>query len=158
LPLWRGSRSRRRADRAIAQAVAGSKAHAMSKQEPAAKTDEPIDLNVLHFKDSADRTLMTWTNMTVSMIGFGFAIYEILRDKRVEGAVLPGANTPRNVGMYLVATGTVGIVMGSVSYVRTLLRLGARHRFSLAQPVLVTAIMMAGLGLSMCVAIVLRIF
>ena len=96
--------------------------------------------------------------MTVSMIGFGFAIYEILRDKRVEGAVLPGANTPRNVGMYLVVTGTVGIVMGSVSYVRTLWRLRVQHRFSLAQPALVTALMMAGLGLSLCFAIAVRIF
>lgn len=129
----------------------------MSKQEPAAKTAEPISTDAMRLKDSADRTLMTWTNMTVSMIGFGFAIYEILRDKRVEGAVLPGANTPRNVGMYLVVTGTVGIIMGSVSYVRTLRRLRARHDFSFAQPALITALMMCGLGLSLCVAIVMRI-
>ena len=134
------------------------KSHTMSRQEPATKSAEPINLDVMRLKDSADRTLMTWTNMTVSMIGFGFAIYEILRDKRVEGAVLPGANTPRNVGMYLVVTGTVGIVMGSASYVRTLWRLRVKHRFSLAQPALVTALMMAGLGLSLCFAIAVRIF
>ena len=125
----------------------------MSKQEPAAKTAKPIDLDVMRLKDSADRTLMTWTNMTVSMIGFGFAIYEILRDKWVEGAVMPGANTPRNVGMYLVVTGTVGIVMGSVSYARTLWRLRGRHRFSLAQPPLAVALMMSGLGLFLCITI-----
>ncbi len=130
----------------------------MSRHAPAANSDEPIDVDVLRLKDSADRTLMTWTNMTVSMIGFGFAIYEILKEKRVEGAVLPGANTPRNVGMYLVVTGTVGIVMGSVSYVRTLRRLRARHDFSFAQPALVTALMMCGLGLCLCVAIATRIF
>jgi putative membrane protein len=130
----------------------------MSEREPAPKTTKAIDLDVLRLKDSADRTLMTWTNMTVSMIGFGFAIYEILRDKRVEGAVIPGANTPRNVGMYLVVTGTVGIVMGSVSYVRTLRRLRARHGFSFAQPALITALMMCGLGLCLCVATVTRIF
>ena len=140
------------------RAVAGTKARAMNKQEPAAKTTEPIDLDAMRLKDSADRTLMTWTNMTVSMIGFGFAIYEILQEKRVAGAVLPGGNTPRNVGMYLVATGTVGIVMGSVSYMRTLRRLGARHRFSLAQPALIVALMMCGLGLSLCIAIATRIF
>jgi uncharacterized membrane protein YidH (DUF202 family) len=132
----------------------------MNRQEPLARdtAGEQVDPGLLNSKLSADRMLMGWTNMTVSMIGFGFAIYEILRDKRVEGAVLPGANTPRNVGMYLVATGTVGIVMGSVSYVRTLRRLRARHRFSFAQPALITALMMCGLGLSMCVAIVTRIF
>jgi uncharacterized membrane protein YidH (DUF202 family) len=96
--------------------------------------------------------------MTVSMIGFGFAIYEVLQGDRVEGVLLPGGNTPRNVGMFLVATGTVGIIMGSVSYVHTLRRLGARHRFSLAQPALITALMMCGLGLSLCVAIAPRIF
>jgi uncharacterized membrane protein YidH (DUF202 family) len=138
------------------KAVAGTKVHAMSRQEPAAGTAEPIDLDAMRLKDSADRTLMTWTNMTVSMIGFGFAIYEILRDRRVEGAVLPGANTPRNVGVYLVAAGTVGIVMGTVSYVRTLRRLG--DRFSLVQPALVVALMMCGLGLSLCVAIATRNF
>ena len=130
----------------------------MSKQEPAAKIAAPIDLDVMRLKDSADRTLMTWTNMTVSMIGFGFAIYEVLQGDRVQGAVLPGANTPRNVGMYLVATGTIGIIMGSASYVRTLQRLRGRHRFSLAQPALVTALMMCGLGLSLCIAIACRIF
>jgi uncharacterized membrane protein YidH (DUF202 family) len=133
------------------------KSHPESKQEMAARTAQLIDPEAMRLKDSADRTLMTWTNMTVSMIGFGFAIYEILQDKRVEGAVLPGANTPRNVGMYLVATGTVGIVMGSVSYVRTLRRLRARQDFSFAQPALVTALMMCGLGLSVCVAIATRI-
>lgn len=122
----------------------------MSKQEPAARTAEPINLDVMRLKDSADRTLMAWTGMTMSMIGFGFAIYEVLHDKSLEGAVLPGAHTPRNVGMYLVVTGTVGILMGTVSYARTLWRLRGRHRFSFAQPPLVVALMMSALGLFLC--------
>ncbi len=125
----------------------------MSNQEPAAKVGEPISLDVVRVKDSADRTLMTWTGMAMSMIGFGFAIYEVLHDKRLVGAILPGANTPRNVGMYLVATGTIGILMGTVSYVRTLWRLRAWHRFSFLQPPLVVAIMMSALGLFLCFTI-----
>jgi len=131
----------------------------MDKEEsPAKDILEQIDLRALNIKLAADRTLMTWASMTLSMISFGFAIYEILQGQLEKGVPLPAENTPQNVGAFLIVTGTVGIVMGIVSYVRTLWRLRARHRFSLAQPPLVVALMMSGLGLFLCFTIAAHIF
>jgi uncharacterized membrane protein YidH (DUF202 family) len=129
----------------------------MTKHEEGPKTGELTEFDVMRLRDSADRTLMTWTNTAVSTIGFGFAIYEVLRGNEAHGWILPSANTPRNVGVYLVAAGTMGIIMGSVSYVRALRRLGAPRRFGFVRPALVMALLMTGLGLTLCAVIAAQI-
>jgi inner membrane protein YidH len=114
---------------------------------------EPINLQLMSFKMSADNALRSWTSMTISMISFGFAIYKILQQVHAKGAVLPGGNTPRNVGLFLIVAGTVGIVMGIVSYVRTLRQLRPLQRFGLAQPALAMALLIFVLGLVLSIKI-----
>jgi putative membrane protein len=127
----------------------------MDKQDSPARDPaaEPINLQLMTYKITADYTLMSWTGMTISMISFGFAIYKILQQDRVKGAVLPGGNTPRNVGLFLIVAGTVGIIMGIVSYVRTLRQLRPLQHFGLAQPALVMAVIILVLGLVLTIKI-----
>ncbi len=84
--------------------------------------------------------------MTISMISFGFAIYKILQQNHVEGAFFRGANTPRNVGLFLIDAGTIGILMGIVSYVRTLRHLRPLRHFRLMQPALAMALLISVFG------------
>jgi putative membrane protein len=127
----------------------------MDKQDwqPSGPAVEPINLQLMSFKMAADNALRSWTSMTISMISFGFAIYKILQQGHVTGAVLPGGNTPRNVGLFLIVAGTVGIAMGTVSYVRTLRRLRPLQHFGFAQPALAMALLMFVLGLVLSIKI-----
>jgi putative membrane protein len=125
------------------------------QNDPAA---ERIDLQLMNFKMAADNALRSWTSMTISMISFGFAIYKILQQNHVEGAFFHGANTPRNVGLFLIDAGTVGIVMGIVSYVRTLRHLRPLQHFRLMQPALVMALLISVLGLILSIRITASLF
>ena len=120
-------------------------------------TAEQLDLGTMNTKMSADTALRSWTSMAISTISFGFAIYKILEQNRVEGAILRGANTPRNVGLYLVVAGTIGILMGMVSYVRTLYHLRPLRHFRLAQPALVMALLISALGLTLSLYITAKL-
>ncbi|HEY4075547.1 MAG TPA: DUF202 domain-containing protein [Rhizomicrobium sp.] len=110
----------------------------------------------MNIKMAADRTLMAWVSTGLSLLTFGFVIYKILAEHRVEGVVIPGGNTPINVGMFLIVSGTIAILMGIGSYIRTLLQLRPLQRFGLVQPSLILALLMAGLGLFLCIGIVAR--
>src|SRR5436305_15175132 len=59
---------------------------------------------------SAERTLMSWNRTSLSLIGFGFTIYQFFQkfqEATVGGAVLR-PQAPRNLGLALVLLGTVG--------------------------------------------------
>ncbi len=132
----------------------------MDKQDwqPSGPAAEPINLQLMSFKMAADNALRSWTSMTISMISFGFAIYKILQQDHVKGAVLPGGNTPRNVGLFLIVAGTAGIVMGIVSYVRILRRLRPLQHFGFAQPALAMALLIFVLGLVLSTKITILLF
>jgi putative membrane protein len=128
------------------------------REASAGKSAEPLNLGVMNTKMSADAALRSWTSMAISMISFGFAIYKILEQNHVEGAFFPGTNTPRNVGLYLIDAGTIGILMGIVSYVRTRGQLRPLQHFRLTQPVLVMALLICLLGLILSVRITTKLF
>jgi putative membrane protein len=132
----------------------------MNEQEaPTGKSAaEHPDLGVMSYKMSADAALRSWTNMTISMISFGFAIYKILQQNKVVGAFFQGANTPRNVGLFLIDAGTIGILMGIVSYVRTLRQLRPLRHFRLMQPALAMALLISVLGLVLSIRITASLF
>jgi putative membrane protein len=117
---------------------------------------EAVNLGLLNIKMAADRTLMAWTSISLSLLSFGFVIAKILAGYNVKSVVFPGANTPRNVGMFLVVSGTLAIMMGMGSYVRTLRRLRPLQQFGFMQPPLILALLMFCLGLFLCIGTVLR--
>lgn len=105
------------------------------------------DLAFERTRMAAERTLIAWLRTALSMISFGFTIYRVLED-------MPGPklrpNGPRNLGLTLIALGTVGLILGCVQH-RTLLKqlgysssLGAR--WSLAMTVAVAVCLMGVLA------------
>lgn len=57
------------------------------------------------------RTLLAWARTSVSMIGFGFTIYNFYRGFLEEIASPRGADAARNLGLALVAAGTLAMAV-----------------------------------------------
>ena len=107
---------------------------------------------------AADRTLMAWVRTSLSLLGFGFTIYKILQEFQKAGVALPQEHTPRNVGLFLSAMGTVAMVMGTIEYWQVLKELSMMHHFRRARPALIMAVLMSVTGLVLFFSIITRIF
>jgi putative membrane protein len=62
------------------------------------------------------RTLLSWARTSVSMIGFGFTIYNFYRGFLEDLAGSGRQDAARNLGLALVAAGTLTIVVGIWNY------------------------------------------
>ena len=62
------------------------------------------------------RTLLAWARTSVSMIGFGFTIYNFYRGFLEELATAGRADAARNLGLALVAAGTVAMIVAVWNY------------------------------------------
>jgi putative membrane protein len=62
------------------------------------------------------RTLLAWARTAVSMIGFGFTIYNFYRGFLEDLATAGRADAARNLGLALVAAGTVAMVVAVWNY------------------------------------------
>ena len=97
---------------------------------------------------AAERTLMAWIRTSISMVGFGFSIYKFFQ----YFAALPGVSkefhgrAPRNLGLALIALGTLALAAAVVEHVGLMRRLSedGRVRISL---VLTVAVLMVFVGL-----------
>jgi putative membrane protein len=107
---------------------------------------------------AADRTLMGWVRTGMSMITFGFTVYKLLQEAQERGMVLPRETTPRNVGLFLIAVGTLSMILGKVEYWHTLLELKRFHPFRIWRPSFIIALLMSLAGLVLFLGIVSRAF
>ena len=62
------------------------------------------------------RTLLAWARTSVSMIGFGFTIYNFYRGFLEELADGHGADAARNLGLALVGAGTLAMLVAIWNY------------------------------------------
>lgn len=62
------------------------------------------------------RTLLAWVRTSVSLIGFGFTIYNFYRGFLEELATPQGADAARNLGLALVGAGTLAMVIALWNY------------------------------------------
>lgn len=115
--------------------------------ETTAMSENTIDLGAMRTLMAADRTLMAWIRTSLSCLSFGFAIYKVLDELQQAGRALPHEDTPRNVGLVLVAAGTAAIGMGLVEYWLTLQQLRRIHTFRLARASMIMAMLMCAAGL-----------
>jgi putative membrane protein len=62
------------------------------------------------------RTLLAWVRTSVSLIGFGFTIYNFYRGFLEDLASPRGADAARNLGLALVGAGTLAMVIAIWNY------------------------------------------
>lgn len=66
---------------------------------------------------SADRTLMAFMRTALSLIGFGFTLYQTFEKLRDAG-VIQHAAAPRNFGLTLIGVGVLLLIGGIINHVR----------------------------------------
>ena len=66
---------------------------------------------------SADRTLMSVMRTALSLIGFGFTIFQFFQKMR-DADVLQRVNAPRNFGMALVVIGIAMLSLGILYHIQ----------------------------------------
>jgi len=74
---------------------------------------------------AADRTMLAGVRTSMSFIGFGFTIFNILRYLQEKTPMkLMRPQTPRNFGLFMLVAGTVPLLFMIIQYSRTLKRMG----------------------------------
>jgi uncharacterized membrane protein YidH (DUF202 family) len=116
---------------------------------------------------SADRTLMSVIRTSLSLIGFGFTIFQFF-EKLKQAEVLARSQAPRNFGIALVLLGIAMLALGIVYHVWFMLGLrqerkgmaaeGLIHGESIFPPsmTLFTAVMLLLIGVAAIVSMVFR--
>src|SRR5580700_6908523 len=93
--------------------------------------EERTDLAIHRTIIAAERTLMAWIRTAISMIGFGFSIYKFFQyqAEEIAAGTIRRSQAPRNLGMTLIALGTLGLSAAAWQHRRFLNELGAtQHR------------------------------
>lgn len=73
---------------------------------------------------AAERTLMAWIRTAISMIGFGFSIYKFFQYLPSE-TVKAHPHAPRNLGLTLIALGTLALAAATWQHRSFLKDIGA---------------------------------
>jgi inner membrane protein YidH len=74
---------------------------------------------------AADRTMLAGVRTSLAFIGFGFTIFNILKYLQEHASIkLMRAHTPRNIGLFMLAAGTIPLFFMIVQYARILKRMG----------------------------------
>ena len=76
---------------------------------------------------AVDRSMLAGVRTSVNLIGFGFAIYQVLRYLQEHSSVtFMRPQTPRNFGMFMLLAGTAPLYIMMIQYYRTLKRIGTK--------------------------------
>lgn len=76
---------------------------------------------------AADRSLLAGVRTSLNFIGFGFAIYQVLRYLQENSAVtFMRPQTPRNFGMFMLLAGTAPLFVMMIQYHKTMKRIGTK--------------------------------
>jgi putative membrane protein len=102
-------------------------------------------------------TLLAWVRTSLSLIGFGFTIFKVLQYALKEGTtILMRPETPRNIGLFLIITGTIPLLLTIIQYVRGIKRLGYKGHIFL-DPNFLAAGALFLLGFILTLTIILRV-
>jgi putative membrane protein len=103
------------------------------------------------------RSLLAWVRTSLSLIGFGFTLFKFLQYLYQEGAKeLMRPQTPRNIGMFLIITGTIPLLLAIIQYLRQIKQLGKRGHLLLDPNFLAAAVVFL-FGFILTLTVVLRI-
>jgi uncharacterized membrane protein YidH (DUF202 family) len=107
---------------------------------------------------AAERSLMAWVRTSLSMIGFGFSIYKFFQylPEEIASGNIRRPQAPRNLGLTLIALGTLALAAATWQHWRLLREIHAsqkNHNWSLA---FVVAILVVLIGLITFYGVLLR--
>ena len=106
---------------------------------------------------AADRTMLAWVRTSLSLIGFGFTIHKVLQFVYEQGtSKIMRQETPRNIGIFMIVTGTVPLFFMMLQYARTLKRMGKKESI-IKNPNFLTACVIFILGVILLFTIVANI-
>ena len=120
--------------------------------------EERTDLALQRTIIASERTLMAWIRTAISMIGFGFSIYKFFQYQAEEIAAgnIQHPQAPRNLGMSLIALGTLGLAAAAWQHRRFLNEIGATHNRHVWSISFIVAIAVILIGLITLYGVVLR--
>lgn len=78
--------------------------------------DETTDLAKQRTLLAGERTLMAWIRTSVSMAGFGFAIYKFFQYLIQSGLADVSLRGPRELGLTLIGFGITSLAVGVIEY------------------------------------------
>src|SRR6201989_1020582 len=91
-----------------------------------ARTDLALRRTVI----ASERTLMAWIRTALSMIGFGFSIYKFFQylPEDIAAGNIRRPQAPRNLGLSLIALGTLALAAAAWQHGNFLKEIGAPER------------------------------
>lgn len=109
---------------------------AIQKDRSTVLAEQRTDLAVERTIIAAERTLMAWIRTALSMIGFGFTLYKFFQymPEEVAAGTIRRPNAPRNMGLTLIALGTLTLMAAAWQHRNFLKQIGAsqtRHKVSI---------------------------
>lgn len=122
--------------------------------------DPPLDANTRLAAErnrlALERTLMAWTRTSLSLIAFGFTIYQIFRYLSENDRLRDPYVSPQVFGVVMILIGLVALVLGWLQHRRELRELTADFgamRYSVAS---IVAALIIGLGVIALLGVTLR--
>jgi len=113
--------------------------------------EERTDLALQRTIIASERTLMAWIRTALSMIGFGFTIYKFFQYMPAELAAgnVRRPQAPRNLGMTLIALGTLALAAAAWDHRRFLNELQVsqkRHIWSISFVIAIFVILIGAIA------------
>src|ERR1700722_15412981 len=98
-----------------------------AKDQGTVLAEERTDLALQRTIIAAERTLMAWIRNALSMIGFCFSIYKFFQyqAEKIAAGNIRRPNAPRNLGLSLIALGTLALVAATWQHRKFLNAIGA---------------------------------
>jgi putative membrane protein len=120
--------------------------------------EERTDLAHLRTIISSERTLMAWIRTALSMIGFGFTIVEFFQylPNEIANRNIRHPNAPRNMGLTLIALGTVALSAAAWQHWHFLKEIGAPWQRKVGSLSFIMSIAVVIIGLIAFYGVMLR--
>lgn len=135
-----------------------SPAETVPKDRGTVLAEQRTDLAFERTLIAAERTLMAWIRTALSMIGFGFTIYKFFQylPEEIATGNIRRPQAPRNLGMSLIALGTVALTAAAWQHWNFLHEIGVSHKRRVLSISFMVAIAVILIGLIAFYGVLLR--